>query len=81
LKNFTVPTGIIVPFKLHVERPRAHRVGGNTARFGGSLERGPKPAAFQQDEAENQVAGGHIDGNSRKVNARPIAGGANADVK
>jgi hypothetical protein len=38
--------------------------------LGDPLSRGPKPAAFQQDEAENQVAGGDIDGNRRKVNAR-----------
>jgi hypothetical protein len=38
LKNFTVPTGIRDPFTLFVERPRAHRAGGNNPGFGGSLE-------------------------------------------
>jgi hypothetical protein len=68
LKNFTVPTGISVPFTLLVERRHAHRDGGNTPSFGSSLEAQPKTAACQQDEAENQVAGGGIDGFRRKVN-------------
>jgi hypothetical protein len=38
LKNFTVPTGIIVPFTLLVERRHAHRAGGNNPSFGSSLE-------------------------------------------
>src|ERR1700693_2952894 len=70
LKNFTVPTGIRVPFTLLVGRPRAHRVGGNTPSFGSSLEAQPKLAACQQDEAENQVAGGGIDGIRCKVNGQ-----------
>jgi hypothetical protein len=49
--------------------------------LGDPLSRGPKPAAFQQDEAENQVAGGDIDGNRRKVNARTMGGAANAGVR
>src|SRR6202166_5298922 len=70
LKNFTVPTGIIGPFTLPVERPRAHRVGGNYPSFGSSLGAQPKPGACQQDEAENQVAGGGIDGFRCKVNGQ-----------
>jgi len=38
--------------------------------LGDHLSRSPKLAACQQDEAENQVAGGDIDGIGREVNAR-----------
>ena len=43
--------------------------------LGVHLSRSPKLAACQQDEAENQVAGGGIDGFRCKVNARPISRG------
>jgi hypothetical protein len=70
LKNFTVPTGIIVPFTLPVERRHAHHAGGNYQSFGVHLERSPKPGACQQDEAENQVAGGHINAFRGQVNGQ-----------
>src|ERR1700687_4514749 len=69
LKNFTVPVAIVVPFTLHVERPRAHRVGGNCPKFWEfTWKRSPKPGACQQGEAENQVAGGDINGFRGLVN-------------
>src|SRR5665213_578798 len=63
LKNFTVPTGIVVPFTLLVERPSRSALGRQHSEFlGDHLSRSPNTAACQQDEAENHVAGGGIDG-------------------
>jgi hypothetical protein len=45
-----------------------------TISFGGSLESQPKPGACQQDEAENQVAGGDINGKRHPVNGAPVWG-------
>jgi hypothetical protein len=56
------------PFTLPVERPRVHRMDGHKPSFGFHLRRSPKPGAWQQDEAENQVAGGDIDGFRCNVN-------------
>jgi hypothetical protein len=71
LKNFTVPTGIRYPFTRFVERPGAHRRDGNNPSFGSSLEARTQTRAWQQDEAENQIAGGQIDRFRRKVNGVP----------
>jgi hypothetical protein len=59
------------PFTLPVERPRVHRVGGHKPSFGFHLRRSPKPGAWQQDEAENQVAGGDLDEFRCNVNGSP----------
>src|SRR5262249_23026722 len=56
------------PFTLPVERPRVIALAVTSQVFGSSLERSPKPGAWQQVEAENQVAGGDIDGFRCKVN-------------
>src|SRR3954451_9896350 len=72
LKNFTVPTGILVSFHAFVERPGAHRREGNNPSFGSSLEaRTQKQGAWQHDEAENKIAGGEIDRFRHKVNGVP----------
>jgi hypothetical protein len=68
LKNFTVPTGIIVPFA--IEHPHAHRAGGNYRVFPGSLVAHPKAGSERARRAENQVAGGDINGIRRKVNVQ-----------
>lgn len=49
------------PFTLPVERRRVIAPAVTSQVFGSSLERSPKPGAWQQVEAENQVAGGDID--------------------
>jgi hypothetical protein len=67
LKNFTVPTGITVPFTLLVERPLMC-ADGNFASFGSSLEQQPKAGSVSARSAENQVAGGDLNGFRRNVN-------------
>jgi hypothetical protein len=69
LKNFTVPTGIksfLSRFLLNA--PALIELAVTSQVFGSSLERSPKPGAWQQVEAENQVAGGDLDGFRRNVN-------------
>jgi hypothetical protein len=56
------------PFTLPVKRPALIALAVTSQVFGSSLERSPKPGAWQQVEAENQVAGGDLDGFRRNVN-------------
>src|SRR6185312_6151627 len=69
LKNFTVPTGIKSFLSRFLLNAHASSRWRSQAKFlGVHLRRSPKPGAWQQVEAENQVAGGHIDGFRCNVN-------------
>ena len=69
LKNFTVPTGIVVPFTLNAGALIAQ--AATSAFWGVTWSAAQDREASEQGEAENQVAAGDINGFRLKVNAGP----------
>jgi hypothetical protein len=60
LKNFTVPTGIVVPFTLNAGALIAQ--AATSAFWGFTWSAAQDREASEQGEAENQVAAGDING-------------------